>query len=61
VDSYILNYGFIDMDEIVACIQNRREDLHVIVSGRDAPKAIIEIADLVTEMREIKHPFNPFL
>ena len=32
--------------------------MHLIITGRDAPEALIDYADLVTEMREVKHPFN---
>jgi len=37
---------------------NKPEGLHLIITGRDAPQALMDYADLVTEMREIKHPFN---
>ncbi|MBU0991453.1 MAG: cob(I)yrinic acid a,c-diamide adenosyltransferase [Proteobacteria bacterium] len=56
--TYLLNYEFIGMDEVTACIQQRREDLHVIITGRDAPQSIIETADLVTIMEEFKHPLK---
>jgi len=39
-------------------LRDRPEGLHVLVTGRDAPARLIEIADLVTEMREIKHPYR---
>ena len=39
-------------------IKEKPERLHLILTGRDAPQEIIDIADLVTEMREIKHPFQ---
>ncbi len=56
--TYLLKYHFIDMDEVITCIQQRREDLHVIITGRDAPPSIIDAADLVTVMQEIKHPLK---
>lgn len=56
--TYLIKYGFVDMTEIVEGLQRRREDLHVVVTGRDAPQALIDAADLVTDMREIKHPFK---
>jgi cob(I)alamin adenosyltransferase len=39
-------------------LKKKPQDLHVILTGRNAPPEIIEIADLVTEMKEIKHPFK---
>lgn len=56
--TYCLNYGWLDLDEILATIHNRPAGLHVVVTGRDACPALIEAADLVTEMREVKHPFR---
>ncbi|MDY6854590.1 MAG: cob(I)yrinic acid a,c-diamide adenosyltransferase [Thermodesulfobacteriota bacterium] len=56
--TYILNYEFTSMDEVIACIQQREQDLHVIITGRDAPRAIIETEDLVTIMEEVKHPLK---
>ena len=56
--TYCLHYGFIPEAEVAKVLSRRRKDLHVVVTGRDAPKAIIDAADLVTEMREIKHPFK---
>jgi cob(I)alamin adenosyltransferase len=56
--TYPLNYGWLDVDEVIDFLRNRPPDLHVIITGRDAPQALIDFADLVTEMREIKHPFQ---
>lgn len=56
--TYLLSYGWIDTDAAVGWIQaNKPPMLHLIVTGRDAPPALIAAADLVTEMRAIKHPF----
>jgi cob(I)alamin adenosyltransferase len=46
------------MDEVIDTLRNRPPDLHVILTGRDAPQELIDFADLVTEMREVKHPFQ---
>ena len=54
----VMHLGYMAVDKIVAAFAKKRKDLHVIVTGRDAPAALIELADLVSEMREIKHPFN---
>ncbi|GAB4110550.1 MAG: cob(I)yrinic acid a,c-diamide adenosyltransferase [Roseiflexaceae bacterium] len=57
--TYLLSFGWLDAHEVVAWIQaNKPRMLHLIITGRDAPDALIEVADLVTEMREIKHPFR---
>jgi cob(I)alamin adenosyltransferase len=53
-----LRYDYLPMDEVVAVLKARPADKHVIVTGRNARDEIIEIADLVTEMALIKHPFK---
>lgn len=53
-----MDYGYVDVDDVVAALKNKPEEMHVILTGRNAPQAIIDVANLVTEMREIKHPFN---
>jgi cob(I)alamin adenosyltransferase len=58
---YVLSYGMLPVDEVISEIRAARETqpaLHVVVTGRDAPKELIDAADLVTEMSEIKHPFQ---
>jgi cob(I)alamin adenosyltransferase len=58
---YVLSYDMLPADEVLTEIQAaraRQPSLHVIVTGRDAPPQLIEAADLVTEMTEIKHPFQ---
>ena len=54
--TYLARYEIVDEDEIVKFLSKKPEDLHVIVTGRYAGKALIDAADLVTEMKEIKHP-----
>ena len=56
--TYPLTYGWIPVQEVIDVLQRRPEGLHVIITGRDAPEELIDYADLVTEMREIKHPFQ---
>ena len=53
-----LRYDYLPIEEIVATLQARRPDLHVIVTGRNAKDELIAIADLVTEMELVKHPFR---
>ncbi len=50
--------GFITQDEILNMIKKKSEGLELVLTGRDAPVEIIEAADLVTEMKNIKHPFD---
>lgn len=57
--TYAMIYGWIDTDEVVAWLREHKPPmLHLIITGRNAPDALIDFADLVTEMREIKHPFR---
>jgi cob(I)alamin adenosyltransferase len=56
--TYPLTYGWLDMDEVLDTLRNRPPDLHVVMTGRDAPEALVEVSDLVTEMQEVKHPFQ---
>ena len=55
----VLRYEYLPVDEVVAFLREERpEGVHVIVTGRNAPDALIEAADLVTEMEMVKHPFR---
>ena len=58
---YVLSYDMLPLAEVLEEIQSVRAAqpaLHIVVTGRDAPAELIAAADLVTEMKEIKHPFN---
>lgn len=58
---YVLSYKMLETEEVLTEIARVRQEqpaIHIVLTGRDAPPALIEAADLVTEMREIKHPFN---
>src|SRR4029077_2059137 len=52
-----LRYEYLNLDAVVAALKARREGLHVVVTGRNAKPALIEAADLVTEMSLVKHHF----
>jgi cob(I)alamin adenosyltransferase len=52
-----LRYDYLDLAEVVEALKSRRPDLHVVVTGRNAKPAMIEAADLVTEMTLVKHHF----
>ncbi len=54
----VLRYDYLAVDEVVAALQAKPRGLHVVVTGRNAPQALIEAADLVTEMTLVKHPFR---
>ncbi len=56
--NYVLDYGFIPLADVLDFLAHKPERLHVILTGRNAPPELIEAADLVTEMKEIKHPFK---
>lgn len=55
---YLFKYGFLDPVEAVRVLEGRPETVHVVVTGRGAPAELIEAADLVTDMSEIKHPLK---
>jgi cob(I)alamin adenosyltransferase len=54
----VLRYDYLPLEEVLEVLRNKPHDTHVIVTGRNAKDEVIEIADLVTEMTEIKHPFR---
>jgi cob(I)alamin adenosyltransferase len=54
----VLRYDYLPLDEVLAVLKDKPRDTHVIVTGRNAKEELMEIADLVTEMVEIKHPFR---
>ena len=53
-----LRYDYLDVAEVVEALMARRSGLHVVVTGRNAPAALMEAADLVTEMQAVKHHFK---
>jgi cob(I)alamin adenosyltransferase len=56
--TYPLIYGWLPLDDIVMTLQTRPENVHVCMTGRRCPPELIELADTVTEMTNIKHAFN---
>ena len=54
----VLRYDYLPLAEIIAALKARRDGLHIIVTGRNAKEELIEAADMVTEMTEIKHHFK---
>lgn len=55
--TYMLTYGYLDKEMVIDALENRPEMQHVIVTGRNAAKELLEIADTVTELGETKHAF----
>jgi cob(I)alamin adenosyltransferase len=56
--TYPMKWGWVDVDEVVEVLRTRPGRQHVVITGRDAAPALIEAADLVTEMGKIKHPMD---
>jgi len=56
--TYAFHYGFLALDEVLHTLRSRPAGVNVVVTGRDAPEALLELADLVTEMKLVKHPFQ---
>lgn len=56
--TYPINWSWIDLDEVIEVLSSRPRDVNVIITGRDAPTEIVEIADTVTEMRKVKHAYD---
>jgi len=54
----VLKYNLLPMDEFLDFIKNKPKNLEIILTGRDAPKEVIEISDYVSEIKMIKHPYN---
>ncbi|MDD2694994.1 MAG: cob(I)yrinic acid a,c-diamide adenosyltransferase [Anaerolineales bacterium] len=57
--TYPLHYGWLEAGEVIAWLQaNKPAGLHLVITGRNAPEALVAYADLVTEMQAVKHPFE---
>ena len=56
--NYVISYGYLPVDDLLHFLKNKPKKLHVILTGRDADPKVIEFADTVTEMREIKHAYK---
>jgi cob(I)alamin adenosyltransferase len=56
--TYLCTWGWVDTASVVSTIRDRPPHVNVIVTGRDAPAAIVDVADTVTEMREVKHAYQ---
>ena len=56
--TYPLIYGWMPLDDVLLTLKNRPKHVHVVLTGRDCPQEIIDLADTVTEMTMIKHAFD---
>ena len=56
--TYLMNWEWIDPAEVVAVLVNRPETVNVICTGRDAPLALVDVADTVTDMTKVKHAYD---
>jgi cob(I)alamin adenosyltransferase len=54
----VLRYDYLPLEEVLSVLKNRPADKHIVITGRNAKEELIELADLVTEMELIKHPFR---
>ena len=56
--TYMINYGYLDESDIIEMLNNRPENQHVVITGRAASKALVEISDTVSEIQDVKHAFR---
>jgi cob(I)alamin adenosyltransferase len=56
--TYCFKFGWLNLAEVLEVLASRPPHLHIVITGRDAPEELVQFADLVTEMREIKHPYK---
>ena len=56
--NYVIDYDYLDVQSVVEALKSKPPEVHVILTGRNAKPELIAAADLVTEMREVKHPFK---
>jgi cob(I)alamin adenosyltransferase len=56
--NYVISYKMLEADAIVEALRGRPRGVHVICTGRNAHPELVELADLVTEMKEVKHPYT---
>ena len=56
--TYLCTWGWIPTADVVAAIRDRPPHVNIVITGRDAPAELIDVADTVTEMREIKHAYQ---
>ncbi len=56
--TYLIRYNFLSEQEVIEVLTSRPPEMHVVVTGRDATRGLMDAADLVTEMQPVKHPYE---
>lgn len=56
--TYLIKYNIIGEDDIISALKNKPQRLHIIITGRDAGNGLIEAADLVSDIKNVKHPYD---
>ncbi len=56
--TYLCSWGWIDTSEVASVIRDRPAHVNVVMTGRDAPQELVDVADTVTEMRKVKHAYD---
>lgn len=56
--TYVVNFGWVAVEDVVAAVSERSPETSVVITGRDAPAELVELADTVTEMRQVKHAYE---
>ena len=56
--NYVISYKMLDVEKVADALAKRPERIHVICTGRSAHPRLVELADMVTEMKEVKHPYT---
>ena len=55
---YPIAFGWVELDAVLAALRRRPRHVHVVLTGRDAPAGLVELADTVTEMKKVKHAYD---
>jgi len=56
--THAVNLGLIDVNKVIELVRNKPSTVEIVLTGRAANRRLVDVADLVTEMREVKHPFS---
>jgi cob(I)alamin adenosyltransferase len=56
--TYLLNYGIVSESEVIAALEDRPSGVNIVITGREAGAGLVALADIVTEMREVKHCYG---
>ena len=56
--NYAVKFGLLETDDVLRLVKEKPQELHLVLTGRDAAQELIDAADLVTEMKLVKHPFQ---